>query len=144
MSTMVELVRALNRYLKGVLNRAKRPGSGLYNRAQREIHNRRTRSTLVRESRLLTKRLAPATGFIADRYTAHDEIGLGGSDPLHYVWAALSPKMAGRSRPNRVFRPRSILSLRLANRSDGAAFRSARGRTQGPNFQQNTACNLAF
>jgi hypothetical protein len=141
---MVELVRALNRYLKGVLNRAKRPGSGLYNRAQREIHNRRTRSTLVRESRLLTKRLAPATGFIADRYTAHDEIGLGGSDPLHYVWAALSPKMAGRSRPNRGFRLRSFFRPTVAQAPLRFGLTSARYRTQTAHFDQNTASVSVF
>ena len=46
-------------------------------------------------------------------YTAHDEIGLGGSDPQHYVWAAFSPKCGGRYRPNRGFRSRSFFSVEV-------------------------------
>jgi hypothetical protein len=69
---------------------------------------------------------------------------LGGSDPLHYIWAALSPKMAGRSRPHGGFRPRPILTLRLANPVGVAGLAPVECRTQGPHFVQNTSCNLAF
>lgn len=52
-------------------------------------------------------------------YAAHDRerttealhVAFGGSDPLHYTWAAFSPKTGGRYRPNRDFRPRSFFRL---------------------------------
>lgn len=46
-------------------------------------------------------------------YMTHDETGLGGSDPLHYVWAAKPTKVGGRSRPNRGFRLRPFFSVRF-------------------------------
>jgi hypothetical protein len=46
---------------------------------------------------------------------AHREIGLGGSDPQHYIWAAFSPKTGGRYRPNRAFRSRSFFSTEVCN-----------------------------
>lgn len=42
-----------------------------------------------------------------------DEIGLGGSDPQRYIWAAFSPKTGGRYRPNRGFRSRSFFSIEV-------------------------------
>lgn len=77
-------------------------------------------------------------------YRAHYLRSMGGSDPAHYIWAALSPKMAGRSRPHRGFRPRPILTLRLANPVGVAGLAHVESRTQGPHFVQNTSCNLAF
>jgi len=55
-------------------------------------------------------------------YTAHDEVGLGGSDPL--FWADLTPKCVavGRSRPNRGFRLRSFFSVEFPNSFLGVAF----------------------
>jgi hypothetical protein len=77
-------------------------------------------------------------------YRAHYVRSMGGSDPAHYIWAALSPKIAGRSRPYRGFRPRPILTLRLANLVGVAGLAHVERRTQGPHFVQNTSCNLAF
>lgn len=37
---------------------------------------------------------------IADACAALDALGLGGSDPLHYIWAAKPRKTGGRYRPN--------------------------------------------
>jgi len=46
-------------------------------------------------------------------YRVHYVRSMGGSDPAHYIWAALSPKMAGRYRPNRGFRSRSFFSIEV-------------------------------
>ena len=77
-------------------------------------------------------------------YRVHYVRSMGGSDPAHYIWAPLPPKMAGRSRPYRGFRPRPILTLRLANLVGVAGLAHVERRTQGPHFVQNTSCNLAF
>ncbi len=84
---MVELPLALNRYLKRVLNRAKRPRSGHYDGSQRDS--------------------------LGCQLRGPDEIGLGGSDPQHYIWAAFLPKTGGRYRPNRGFRSRSFFSIEV-------------------------------
>jgi hypothetical protein len=63
---------------------------------------------------------------------------------MHYVWAVLSRKNRGRSRPNRGFRPRPIFMVRRANVSDGIGFARRALRTQVPQCDQNTACDVVF
>jgi hypothetical protein len=104
---MFELAGALNRYLKGVLNRAKRPRSGHYDGPQRERRHSATRTTLA---------VGPDYSLSVRRQQrGADEIGLGGSDPRHYIWAAFSPKTGGRYRPIRGFRSRSFFSTEVCN-----------------------------
>jgi hypothetical protein len=85
--TMVEFARALNGYLNRVLNHAKQPRSVHYDSSERDSLGRQQRGT--------------------------DEIGLGGSDPQHYIWAPFSPKTGGRYRPNRRFRSRSFFTVEV-------------------------------
>src|SRR5215472_10159920 len=72
-------------------------------------------------------------------YRVHYVRSLGGSDPVHYIWAALSPKMEGRSRPNRGFRLRSFFRPTVAQAGLRSGLTSARYRTQTAHFVQNTA-----
>lgn len=58
---------------------------------------------------------------IADACAAHDALGLGGSDPLHYIWAAKPHKTGGRYRPNRDFRSRSFFSIEVRKVFPGEA-----------------------
>jgi len=72
--TTVELVRALNRYLNRVLNRAKQPRSGHYDTPHRERHHSAARSTL-----------AVGTGLFTERQAA------GNAALTRSVWAVATP-----------------------------------------------------